>query len=84
MVILYTTYCIEYNCQVMYRAAMWIGYYWLLPDIIFPIYFQNSLTCKWQKCMETMAHSVEVQKYRSSSHKTLLQHLLVINIVKPQ
>ena len=46
------------------RAAKWIGYYWLFPDIIG--YFPKLINFWMAKCMETIAHSVEVQKYGNS------------------
>ena len=55
-----------------YRAAVWIGYHRLLSDIIgyFP-YNLKFINFHVAKCMEIMAYSMAVQKYRHSSHKVL-------------
>ena len=43
-------------CQTIpYRVAVCIGYW------VFFIYLQNLVTSRWQKCMVTMAHSMEIQ-----------------------
>ena len=48
-----------------YRAAVWIGYYWISPDIF---HIVSKLMDFWvEKCIEIMAHSMEVQKYINSS-----------------
>ena len=65
-----------HDINILYnnRMAAWIGYYRITPDII--VYFPHTsklmnLHSGWQKCMKIMGYSIQVQKYKNSSHKAL-------------
>ena len=66
-----------HDIHILYnnRMAAWIGYYRITPDVIvyFPYTFKIIMNFHsgWQKRMKIMGYSIQVQKYKNSSHKSL-------------